>query len=135
MKRAFFLLILIACSSVPHVSFDSGVSFDVEIADSMDERARGLMFREHLDDTAGMLFVFDDETPRSFWMKNTLIPLDMIFINSNLTVVEVKANVLPCESDPCQSYRSLPSMYVLEINANLAENKGIRVGSKLDLRE
>jgi len=67
-------------------------------------------------------------------MKNTLIPLDMIFIDSELKVVEVKANVMPCMGDPCPQYKSVPAMYVLEINGGLAEKKGIKAGSFVTLK-
>lgn len=87
------------------------------------------MFRESLAERHGMLFVFADEQPRSFWMKNMVIPLDMIFIDDDLTVVEVKRDVPPCAEDPCPSYKSPPAKYVLEINAGLAREHDIDVGS------
>jgi len=133
MRRFLLLLLLISCSTLPVVHFDNA-DFVVELANTPAERQKGLMFRESMADNHGMLFVFDDVSPRSFWMKNTLIPLDMIFINGNWTVVHV-ANAVPCTADPCPSYSSPPAMYVLEINGGIAEKSGIKVGSKLSLSE
>ena len=133
MKRFFLLLLLVSCSFSPYVVFDSGARFNVEVADSPESRARGLMFRSSLPDDAGMVFVFDSVEPRNFWMKNTLIPLDMIYINDDFHVVEIKSNVLPCEEDPCPSYKSEPAMYVLEVNAGLAEKNNVEVGSLINL--
>lgn len=129
MRYFLVLLLLVSCVSEQFVSFESGARFKIEVADSPEARAKGLMFRSSLADDSGMLFVFDEDSSRNFWMKNTLIPLDMIFINSDLRVVEIKHNVLPCEEDPCPSYKSEPAMYVLEVNAGLAEKNNIEVGS------
>lgn len=118
------------------VTFDNGVSFEIEIARTPAEQSKGLMFRESMPENHGMLFIFNEESSKTFWMKNTLIPLDMIFLDGNMMVVEVKANVLPCKADPCPTYPSeKPAKYVLELNAGAAEKKNIRVGMKADLRE
>ena len=127
-KQALIVLLLLISCSTPIVTFDN-VSFDVEIAQTSEERAKGLMFRESMPENYGMLFVFDDDVPRSFWMKNTLIPLDMIFIDGNMTVVDVK-NAVPCKEDPCSTY-SAHGKYVLEINAGLAEKYGVKAGSRM----
>jgi uncharacterized membrane protein (UPF0127 family) len=106
--------------------------FQAEIADTPEKHARGLMFRRCLKDGYGMLFVFPDEEVRSFWMKNTLIPLDMIFLNSDRQVVDLYASVPPCRRDPCPSYTSaLPARYVLEIAGGLAAKLKLRVGDKI----
>lgn len=128
MKRFLLFLLLISCSSPSFVHFGD-VKFAVELADSPEERKQGLMFRESLPEKQGMLFVFDDIAVRGFWMKNTIIPLDMIFIDQNWIVVEVKSNIQPCNEEPCPSYHSVPAKYVLEINAGLAEKYGIGVNS------
>jgi uncharacterized membrane protein (UPF0127 family) len=112
-------------------------SFEVEIADSPEERARGLMFREELGENQGMLFVYKEEADRSFWMKNTLIPLDIIFLNSDLEVINIeKADPEPDTSDEnLASYRSeRPAQYVLEINQNRSEEIGLEKGSEMSLR-
>jgi len=125
-KRSWLALILLISCSVPTVTFDN-VSFNIEIAQTQQERAKGLMFRESMPDNHGMLFVFEKDAPLAFWMKNTLIPLDMVFIDENLSVVDVLA-ASPCKEDPCPNYRS-HGRYVLEINAGLAEKYGIKNGS------
>jgi hypothetical protein len=135
MKRALLLFLLLSCTAAsPAVFFDNGVMFKVELAQTPAEKSKGLMYRAELSDDAGMLFVFEKDAPRSFWMKNTLIPLDMIFISSEQKVVEIKSSVQPCAEDPCPSYQSVPAMYVLEISGGLAEKKGISVGSLVTLK-
>lgn len=106
--------------------------FQVEIADTPEKHARGLMFRRCLKDGYGMLFVFPDEEVRSFWMKNTLIPLDMIFLNSDRQVVDLYISVPPCRRDPCPSTTSaLPARYVLEIAGGLAKKLKLQIGDKI----
>jgi hypothetical protein len=106
--------------------------FLVEIADDSLERSRGLMERENLDLDKGMLFIFDQELRYSFWMKNTLIPLDMIWINSNKEVVYIEKNVQPCQADSCPSYGSdKEARYVLEINAGQSDQANIQINDKL----
>ena len=77
--------------------------FQVEIADTDEKRERGLMFREELCSDCGMLFVYDEEIKSKFWMKNTLIPLDIIWLDSDLNVVHV-ANAVPCVTEECELY-------------------------------
>ena len=104
----------------------------VEIADDPFEQSRGLMFRNNLEMNNGMLFVFDDEREISFWMKNTLIPLDMIFMYEKLEVVDIKENVQPCVTEICQSYVSeQPAKYVLEVNAGYVQRNGVGIGDVL----
>ena len=134
MRKALLLLFLMSCTAVSPAVFFDDVMFKVELAQAPGEKAKGLMYRAELPEDSGMLFVFEKDAPRAFWMKNTLIPLDMIFINSRLEVVEVKANVQPCREDPCPSYPSEPAMYVLEINGGLAEKRGIKAGSIATLK-
>jgi len=134
MKKVFLLLILLSCTIIPSVKFDK-VSFNVELARTVEEQEKGLMFRDSMPDNHGMIFLFNAEMERSFWMKNTLIPLDMVFLDKNMTVKEVKANVQPCKADPCEVYNSKPAMYVLEINAGLADKYQIKEGAKMILRQ
>ena len=134
MRKALLLLFLMSCTAVSPAVFFDDVMLKVELAQAPGEKAKGLMYRAELPEDSGMLFVFDRDAPRAFWMKNTLIPLDMIFINSQMKVVEVKSKVPPCREDPCPSYPSEPAMYVLEINGGLAERKGIVVGDTVTLK-
>lgn len=100
-----------------------------EIADSEEERRNGMMFRQSLGSNEGMLFVFPDSAVRNFWMKNTVIPLDMIFVAEDGTIAKIR-HAVPCASEPCPLYSSeKPVKYVLEVNANLTANYGIAEGS------
>ncbi len=95
--------------------------FQVEIADTDATRQQWLMFREELGTQSGMLFVFESSYPHGFWMKNTLIPLDMIWIDEQMKIVDIQT-ALPCVADPCPSF--IPNgnaTYVLEVNAGLWE--------------
>ncbi len=108
--------------------------FDVEVADSSAEREQGLMNRESLAENSGMLFVFDSEGKHSFWMKDTLIALDMIWINSDMEVVDVQG-ADPCVTEECEVYTpASEALYVLEINYGVAESLGIAKGSKAELK-
>ena len=108
--------------------------FLVELAKTAAEREEGLMFRDKLGQDKGMLFVFDKEDIYPFWMKNTLIPLDIIWIDKDWEVVFIEKN-----SQPCLKEYSCPMIileaaakYVLEINAGVAEEIGIKTGDGLD---
>lgn len=103
--------------------------FSVEIADTAEERARGLMFRENLPQSSGMLFVYENPQPLSFWMKNTLIELDMIFLDSSGTVQTIHHRAQPGDLRPKAGSGDL--IAVLEINGGLAEALGISNGSQM----
>jgi uncharacterized membrane protein (UPF0127 family) len=103
------------------------VRFEVELADDGAERAQGLMFRERLPRFAGMLFVYERVEPVSFWMKNTLLPLDMIFLDTGGTVTHVHAKAVPGDLTPIPSQG--PVRAVLEINGGLAAALGIVPGA------
>ena len=112
------------------------VAFEIEIADTPEERKIGLMYRKQLPQKNGMLFVFEREQPLSFWMKNTLISLDMIFLNDEFEVINIVKNVPPCDSDPCPTYKSEgDARYVLEINGGLSDLTEITKGDKFELRK
>ena len=135
----FFLILLAGCIQYyDEIIIDNGqslIKINVEIADDNDERSKGLMFREKLDESSGMFFIFENEENRTFWMKNTLIPLDIIFIDENFEIVDVKY-ALPCKADSCALYKSAkPSKYVLEVNANFSAGNGINIGDKIILKE
>ena len=133
----FLLLFLAGCAkNFDAVSIDNGkdlIKINVEIADDNNERAKGLMFRERLNENDGMFFIFDEENYQTFWMKNTLIPLDMIFIGEDLEIVDIK-NAVPCKEEPCFLYKSSkPAKYVLEANQGFAAKNGIETGDKIIL--
>ncbi len=91
-------------------------NFTVEIANTDLKRQKGLMNREKLESGTGMLFIFDTEDTHTFWMKNTLIPLDIAWISSDNQVVDIQT-MTPCEKDPCALYKSkAPAQFVLEVN-------------------
>jgi len=104
-------------------------SFNVEIVDTPDERAQGLMYREALPRGAGMLFVYEYPQRASFWMKNTLIPLDIVFLDLSGMVTRVHTNAIPGDLSPIPGGDSV--FAVLEINAGLAERYGISVGTEM----
>ncbi|WP_409201206.1 DUF192 domain-containing protein [Leisingera sp. M523] len=103
--------------------------FTVEIAATEAERAQGLMFREDLPRGAGMLFVYDSPQPAAFWMKNTLIPLDIIFLNEHGLVTSVHENAVPGDLTPIPGGDAV--FAVLEINGGLARKYGIAAGSQM----
>jgi YVTN family beta-propeller protein len=107
----------------------------IDVADDPHEQERGLMFRKSLESNNGMFFVYEDLENRTFWMKNTLIPLDMIFIDNNLRIVDIKENVQPClQENPCPSYPSIrPAKYVLEVNGGFVRENGVKIGDTLEL--
>ncbi|MCK5044376.1 DUF192 domain-containing protein [Candidatus Parcubacteria bacterium] len=105
--------------------------FSVELAETSAERSKGLMFREQLDEDKGMLFVFPAEQEASFWMKNTLIPLDIIWFNENKEVLFIKKDAQPCGTDKCLSINSgVEAQYILELNAGVADEIGLIIGDK-----
>jgi len=109
----------------------------LEVADNDSARRKGLMFRKNLEKDQGMLFVFEDEAARSFWMKNTYIPLDIIFVDSNMSIVNIEeAYPQPNVSDRnLEIYRSeAPAKYVIELNQGYSENISLEKGDKVKIR-
>jgi len=102
-------------------------SFDVRLAISPEERAQGLMFVESMPADEGMLFVFESERALGFWMKNTLIPLDMIFITSRGTIRRVHSNAIPHDLSTIRS--GGPAIAVLEVNGGVSRRLGISKGA------
>lgn len=110
------------------------IRLTVERADTEDERSRGLMGRSRLPSGRGMIFVFEDEKDRAFWMKNTLIPLDIFYFREGGQFVS-KTTMEPCQSDPCQTYPSGgPARYALEVNRGEELTQGLGVGWVLEVR-
>jgi hypothetical protein len=109
--------------------------FNTELAVSPQERKRGLMFRKYLPPRNGMLFVFEEELPHGFYMKNTFIALDIIWLNSKKEVVFIKKNFQPCETDPCPVIcPNANAKYVLELNAGMIDNMGLKPDDKFNFR-
>jgi uncharacterized protein len=116
----------------PRVVLPSGEVYRVEIARTPEEQALGLMFRESLPERSGMLFLFTDAGPHKFWMKNTMIPLDMIWMDGAGRVLFVSADTPPCKADPCGNYGpDVPAASVLEIAGGLAAKEKVTVGSTI----
>jgi uncharacterized membrane protein (UPF0127 family) len=118
----------------PRVQMPSGAVYSLELALTPEEQTLGLMFRESLPERTGMLFVFPETAPHHFWMKNTMIPLDMIWMDEGGKVVFISANTPPCKADPCPNYGpDGPVRTVLEIAGGKAQAEGIAVGKRLEL--
>lgn len=116
------------------VTFPDGTRVGVEIARTEAERQRGLMFRESLAPDEGMVFVFDAIGFYPFWMKNTLIPLDMLWLDPDGRVVSIAHSVPPCKADPCPTYPpSADALYVVEVVSGFAKEHGVEVGDQLML--
>jgi uncharacterized membrane protein (UPF0127 family) len=108
------------------------LTYRVELARTPAEREMGLMFRKQLEPDAGMLFLFERPALQTFWMKNTLIPLDMIFISADREIVGIVANAEP-ETLTGRGV-PIPSQFVLEIGGGLAAERGIRAGQRVEFR-
>lgn len=102
----------------------------VEVVDTPDSRAHGLMYRRDLGADAGMLFIFPTEVEQHFWMKNTPLPLDMIFIGSDRHIVGIVADAKPFSTNPLSV--GAPSQYVLEVNAGYCAKHGIGAGDAVE---
>lgn len=125
--------VLASCEAQPKVTIRTqtgrSVVFHVEVADTPSERSLGLQYRKELAADRGMIFLFPAQERQSFWMKNTPIPLDMIFIDSERRIVGIVEQTTPFSLDS----RSVPapSRFVLEINAGLAKRHGIHPGDRV----
>jgi uncharacterized membrane protein (UPF0127 family) len=124
-----------APASGPRVVFPDGTVIHVEVASDDPTREQGLMYRDVLPEDRGMIFIFPQNGTYPFWMKNTLIPLDMIWIDETKKVNFVASDVPPCKADPCPSFGSqtIPSRYVLETAAGVAKKHNIAAGTMLRL--
>lgn len=138
-KTIFMLLAacsLSACASAqsPWVEL-GGHRYAIEIADDDAERARGLMFRDAMEQDRGMLFIHDSQAPLAYWMKNTKIALDILYFDDGRRLVSQQRDVPPCSlGDACPSYPSnAPARYVLELNAGEAARLKLQDGAQLML--
>jgi uncharacterized membrane protein (UPF0127 family) len=115
-------------------TFPDGTVVSVEIADTEPVRQRGLMFRERLAPNEGMVFVFPEPGDYPFWMKNTLIPLDLLWLDAQARIVSIARSVPPCKADPCPSYPpDATASYVLEVVSGFARQHGLKVGDVVKL--
>jgi uncharacterized protein len=110
------------------------VEVRVEIADRASERARGLMHRTTLAENRGMLFVFRSEERLSFWMKDTLIPLSIAFMDTEGRIVDIQ-DMKPLDDDPPSYVSAEPAQYALEVNQGYFEERGVEVGDRAELPE
>ncbi|MCK5126563.1 MAG: DUF192 domain-containing protein [candidate division Zixibacteria bacterium] len=102
---------------------------EMEIADNPDERQTGMMKREKMDDNQAMLFIFDNEIIRSFWMSNTLVSLDIIFVNSNQEIVSIEKNAIPY--DKSHYWSAEPARFVVEVVGGFCDEYNITSGDKV----
>ena len=109
---------------------DTLAMIDIEVADNDQLRARGLMYRRTLPENAGMLFIQSMEEMQSFWMKNTYIPLDILFVNRDKEIVTIHANTTPLKEWNYASTK--PAIYVVEVNAGFTNRHGIRTGDRIE---
>jgi uncharacterized protein len=134
------LLLLIGCAKAtspahgPVTVMLHGQRFSAELATDDAQRQRGLMMRQSLPPNHGMLFVFPRTDPQAFWMKNTLIQLDMLYFDAARRLVSMQLNVPPCQADPCPVYPSEgPARYVLELSGGTARLIGVQPGDELTI--
>ncbi len=106
------------------------VKINIEIADTDADRQQGLMNRSFMSNERGMLFVFVKEEPQGFWMRNTIIPLDIIYVNSNKEIVSIAENTQPYSETSIPSKR--PAIYVVEVNAGFCAQYSITAGFKIN---
>uniref|UniRef100_UPI004048A20E DUF192 domain-containing protein n=1 Tax=Mariniflexile sp. TaxID=1979402 RepID=UPI004048A20E len=112
------------------VADSTEIKLDIEIADTDFDIQTGLMYRESMQNNQGMLFVFDDVTERYFYMKNTKIPLDIIYLDANKTMVSFQKNAKPMDETSLPS--NVPAKYVLEVNAGLVDAWSLAVGDMVE---
>ena len=105
------------------------ITLDIEFSETNYERETGLMHRTSMEDNQGMLFIFSAEFPRNFYMKNTYIPLDIIYLDQHKKIVSFQENAVPLNEEGLPS--EIPAMYVLEVNAGLAEKWLLEIGDNI----
>lgn len=119
-------------SEKPKIIFPDGFVVEVRLAISDREKMMGLMFVEMLPENEGMLFVNKEDSQNPFWMKNCFIPLDIIWLDKDFTVVDISKNLPACYEDPCPNYYpEMPYRYALEVNGGIADLHNLRKGDRL----
>lgn len=142
-QKSFFIVLIIFIiilsifliqnnsEKTPEVCLEKNCFF-IELAETSAEKSKGLMFREFLEDNEGMLFIYDSDGEYNFWMKNTLIPLDIIWIDSERKIVYIEHEAQPCDEE-CKTIKpQKDARFVLEINNGLAEELGMKLGDRFD---
>lgn len=129
---------LIASATEPETQYNQTVCvgkqlFNTEIADTVEKMQKGMMHRTEIQENQAMLFVYPTPQKMSFWMKNTLIPLDMLFFDAGGILQEIKHDIPPCKTQTCPIYPSelANNQFVLEIKGGLSKQRGIQIGDKL----
>jgi uncharacterized membrane protein (UPF0127 family) len=118
--------------AAPTATLPDGWVVTLELAETEDEQRQGLMFRPSLPDDQGMLFLYEQDWAHTFWMKNTFVALDIIFLAADGTVADMIEDVRPCKVEPCPRYTSrVPVRAVLEVVAGTAKAHGVAVGKQL----
>lgn len=119
-------------TSGPRITMPDGTVYALEVVADQESRAQGLMYRDHLRPNTGMLFIFAEDGEYAFWMKNTLIPLDMLWISADQKLVHIKHDVQPCKVEDCPSYPpGVDARYVLELAAGEGKKHNLKAGDKL----
>lgn len=117
------------------VTYPNGARLLAEVADTPAKRASGLMFRDRLAPDKGMLFVFEEAGEWRFWMKNTKIALDILWLGPDKQIVYIEENVPGCRQDPCPEYKSnKEALYVLELPAGTVKREKLAKGMKLQFK-
>jgi len=147
MKASLLLMLVLTCAqrtpppnpattaqpvSGPRITLPDNSVIAVEVASDEDTRSQGLMYRDHLADDRGMIFLFTQPGEYPFWMKNTLIPLDMIWMDAQHRIVHIAHDVPPCKADPCPNYPpNAMASSVLELAAGVAAKHHLANGNVL----
>jgi len=147
-RAAWFLASILLCSCVAEVEAiaaepqataptaiaPDGHVFHLELALTPEQQARGYMYRTKVPEDQGMLFVFPASEFHSFWMKNCRVPLDILWLSDELTIVHLEAALPPCRKDPCPGYSPMSkARYVLEIASGEAKKHQLRVGQRIQV--
>lgn len=109
------------------------ITIDIEMPDTREERARGLMYRRSMAETGGMLFVHGPRRGVFFWMKNTYIPLDMIFADKEMKIIQIRRNTTPLSEEPI--FLPAGTEYTIEVNAGFSDRHGIQPGDSIQVKK
>jgi uncharacterized protein len=140
LRKILIVILLVICvSSCRSSDFKKvclkGVCVDAEVADTDQQRSRGLMYRGGLGKNKAMLFIFDTPSIYSFWMKNMRFSLDIIWIGSDKRIAAVKTDFPPCKTEVCEAFTpSVPAQFVLEVPAGFVKKHGISIKDPVTIR-